>query len=490
MARLLLIDDDVDFSPLLVQQLSEWGHQVRWLETAEEGLILFDVCKPSLFDLILLDNCMPRLSGLEFLEELRRRNIDLPVVLLTGNGTSEVAIRAARWGALRYLPKPDDLEQSLTPLLQLIAQIAHLPHRMPEEIRSVRTEEETLLGKSESMHSVYEQIGLAAAHEEPVLITGETGTGKKLAAHAIHRHGSRGGRPLLRLNCLAWDANRLEDELFGYEDGVCSETEHGKPGIFEQANGGTVLLDHFHVLPLSVQTRIVHIIEDGFVERGGRGTVARRVDVRLMAIGSQNLTTAVAAGTLDPALYFLLTRSLIHMPPLRERGNDVQLLADHFLRNMTLLRRPARGFAAATRERLRRHPWPGNVRELQGVVRQAALNCRGAEINPHELRLDVESSQLPDHSNAGECPLPPSRLKAYQLFRWALEQNPELVECSDAEVFRWLRQDPRVEGDGLPDRCDTFRRYLREARAHYQDHKHTPRANRPTGRSVVRIREI
>jgi len=485
LARILLIDDDVDFSPLLAEALGAHGHDVRWLDQPEAGLDLLSG-RPADFDLVLLDQFMPRMRGLEFVEELRRRRVNLPVLLFTCRGTADVAIGAARLGVFRYLPKPDGLDEGLPDLLRIVGEAAGLPQAEPPEPEAAGAD--GLLGNSPAMHAVYERVGLAATQDGPVLLTGETGVGKAEAARAVHRHSGRRG-PLLRVNCLAYDAERLEDELFGCEAA-------GRPGVFEQADGGAVLLAHFHALGRAAQARQGRLIEEGVTQRNGPGAPPRAVHVRLFACSGPDLPAAAAAGRLDPALYFLLNRTVIAVPPLRARGEDMQLLADHFLRrSAAAVGRPARTFRAGARERLRRHPWPGNVREVQGVVGQAVLSCRGAEVGPDDLLLgppvalprpgaEDPAAGRPDVSASARS-LPPSRERAYRLYLWAVEQDPQLAGRGDAEVFRRLRRDPRVEGEGLPDSCDTFRRYLREARAFYDDSRHTARSGRPHGRSVV-----
>jgi DNA-binding NtrC family response regulator len=494
LARILLIDDDAGFGPLLAEALEEHGHQVHWLDSAEAGLKLLGQEEPAGFEVVLLDNCMPRMHGLEFLEELRRRQVELPVLLFTGRGTAEVAIRASKLGAFRYLPKPDDLQRSLDPLLRFVGEAASLAYPRPstegETVDLGAGDAEALLGQSEAMHALYEQIGLAATHEEAVLITGESGTGKKCVARAIRRHGARNDRPLLRLDCRAFAEDCLEAELFGIEAGAHPGLNRPSPGLFERADGGTILLDHFHVLGLPAQARVSRLIQEGVVQRGGRGAEPRRVNVRVLACTNHEPNAALAEGRLDPELYFLLARTTVKLPPLRERGDDLFLLADHFLRQAAItLRRHTRSFHPQTYQRLRRHPWPGNVRELQGVIHQTVLACRRDEIGPDDLHLEPNAETVVPPDAEGR-PLPPSRERAYQMFLWALEQNPDLVDCTDAEVFRWLRQDLRVEGEGLPASCDTFRRYLREARAYHQDRKHNSRARRSTGRSVVRLSQV
>jgi DNA-binding NtrC family response regulator len=482
-SRILLIDDDPGFSPELAEALRGHGHEVCWQISPEGGLDLL-TGQAGAFDVVLLDYKMPIMLGLEFLEKLRGRRVELPVVLFTHWGNADIAIRAAKLGAFRYLPKPDDLDRSLEPLLRLVGQAADLARFRAQPDDLAAAGEDALLGDSDAMRAVFQRIGEAARHDRPVLITGEPGTGKELVARAVHRYGDRRDRPLLRANCVAFPDDGLEDELFGCEVGAYPGVDRPCPGLFEQADGGAVLLDHFNVPSLCIQARILRLIQEGVVQRVGRGAERRRVRVRVLACSSHDLAAALAAGRLDPDLYSLLADTAIAVPPLRQRGDDVQRLADHFLRqSAAALGRPAPSLSARARDRLRRHRWPDNVRELQWVIRRAVQTCDGGEVGPDDLCL---AAAPPAPATANGRQLPPSRERAYQLFRWALEQDPDLAGRTDAEVFRWLRRDVRVEGDGLPDSCDTFRRYLREARAHYHDQKNAPRAGREHGRSVVR----
>jgi two-component system NtrC family response regulator len=482
-ARILLIDDDVDFSPLLAETLEGHGHEVRWLTGAEQALEEMAPQARPVCDVVLLDQYMPRMDGLEFLEELRRRGTSLPVLLFTGWDASDVAIRASKLGAFRYLPKPGDLEPaSLAPLLREIAEAAGAAERRAPAAPA----EDVLLGKSVAMRDVHRQIGLAAGHDEPVLIVGEVGTGKERAAQAVHRYGARADRPLLCVNCLAFaDETGLDDRLFGYEPGVLPDGRP-RPGVFEQADGGAVLLDHFHRLSLPAQARVAGLIRDRVVYRNGRGTTPRPVQARVLACSSEDLPAALADGRLYWELYSLLGAATIALPPLRERGGDVLLLAEHFLgQAAATLRRPVLSLHPPAQRRLLAHRWPGNVRELQGVMRRAAQDCRGGEIGPDDLKLDA----APAPAAEAERKLPLSRERAYRAFLDAVRREPSLKDGTDAEVFRWLKADGRGEDDGLPASCETFQRYLREARAHYDAHKNTPRAGR-TGRSVVRADEV
>jgi DNA-binding NtrC family response regulator len=479
--RILFIDDDAEFSPLLSEALEAHGCQVRHVPGAEEALELLDQLPPPELDVVLLDQRMPRMSGLEFLGELHRRGVRLPVLLFTGWDAADVAIRASRLGAFRYLPKPCDLEPaSLTPLLRELNAAVELAHLTPGNDARPAADDDILLGKSDVMRSVHWRIGEAAGHDQSVLLLGEVGTGKGQVAQAVHRYSARGDRPLLHVNCLVFaDEASVDDRLFGCEP--------GRPGVFEEVCGGAVLLDHFHRLGIPSQARLAELIRDRVVYRNGRGAKRRPVQARVLACSSEDLPAALAEGRLYWELYSLLGATTIILPPLRERGDDVLLLAEHFLRQLAApLGRPAPSLHNQARRRLLEHRWPGNVRELQGVLRRAVQSCRGAEIKVEDLGLDPPT---PGELAEPGWKLPLSRERAYRAYLDAIRREPALAGVTDAEVFRWLKRD--ADGsEGLPASCETFQRYLREARASYDDRRNSPRAGRPLGRSVVRREEL
>jgi len=410
-------------------------------------------------------------------------------------------------------------------------------------------------GLNGPMSEVFRRIGVAAAaagRDRPVLIVGETGTGKDLVARALFHYSARRDCPFLKVKCAAFHEKELEAELFGHE-GVDGQ----QVGVFEKAHGGAVLLDDIGETSRLVQANVLQAINDGVIVRGGRGTKVA-VDVWVIACALHDF---------DSELYYRLTPP-VRLPPLRERGEDLDQLARHFLEKAAAQeKRPVRTFHGQALEKLRRYHWPGNVRELQQAVSTAVLLCREAQVTVAELKLgpgsgmeaevsthlrraiqaalssgrtDLHSfltellerelahlawvaaggslegaaslaglspTELqrtlrdrlgidPRHHETGEKSLtparglPPSRLKAWQSYHLALERNPSLEGHTDADVFQWLQCDPRTDSDDLPDKCETFERYLREARAYYGDHKNTPRLARPTGRSIVRPDQI
>jgi DNA-binding NtrC family response regulator len=559
-AHVLLIDDDPDFCDLLKGELEGHGYRIDWRESAgheDSGTLAAEAAG---FDVLLLDNRLPGKPGVEWLAELRRQGLQIPVILITGHGTADLAIEAAKLGVFEFFTKPVELAgPPLANLRDILARAAETSRLIKEPVLlpgDAATPGTLLVGDCgrAPMSQVYALIGKAAraaARDRPVLITGETGTGKDLVARALFHHSDRRERPFLKVKCAAFHEKELETELFGFES-----NGRQQPGVFEKAHGGAVLLDDIGETGRSVQAKILQVIHEGLVIRGGRGT---KVPVDVWVIGC-------ALSDFDSPLYYRLAPP-ISLPPLRERGRDLDLLADHFLARTASAEDKlwVQSFHEQAREKLRRHPWPGNVRELEQAIRTAVLLSRGSQITAAELKLGpgsavegevgnylrraiqaaiqsgraklypflkealvrelahlgwthaggrrneaLELTGLPpadfqsalrdllgiepaEHGDTKPLPgrqPPPSREKAWALYHLAIELNPALAGCSDAEVFRWLQNDPRVEGDGLPDNVETFCRYLRKVRAHRNAQKNSLRHDRPHGGSIVRPDEI
>jgi DNA-binding NtrC family response regulator len=393
MAHILLIDDDDRLASHLRKWLEEGGHQVRWLEVAEPAL---DLLRDGAFDLVLVDYSLPGgMDGIEFLAALREQRISIPVIVMTGCGTPDTAIRARQLGAHNYVVKEDprQLAGKLEPVVEEMLRIGrlnrervHLPP--PDTAVPGGHPGPTLLGNSGRMQQVYARIAHIAASDLPVLVRGETGTGKELVARAIFQYSGRSGKPFVPVNCPGLPEHLLESELFGHEKGAFTGAVTRRIGKFEQADGGTLLLDEIGDMSPSTQAKILRALQEGEVERLG-GSEVLKVDVRVIACTNRNLESAMSAGTFREDLYFRLRGMRIDLPPLRERGPDLELLANHFLTRETQGKgRPRLTFHESALNKLRAHPWPGNVRELENVIRLAALVCRGPQVMPADLELD------------------------------------------------------------------------------------------------------
>jgi two-component system nitrogen regulation response regulator GlnG len=388
MAYLLLIDDDPDLLPDQVAQVFPApAHRVEVASTGTEGLERVAHVRP---DVILLDLRLPDRSGLDVLRQLRQIDARIPVVLVTATRSAESAIEAMRQGAYDYLLKPLDLQK----LDRVIGEALKVSRLMRERVAlsqvagSPPVEEqpgEPIVGSCPAMQEAYKAIGYVADQTFPVLITGESGTGKELVARAIYQHGPRAKAPFLALNCAAIPETLLESELFGHEKGTFTGAERRRIGKFEQVNGGTLLLDEIGDMPLPAQAKVLRVLQEQAFERlGGSETI--RTDVRLIAATHRDLKAWSDEGKFRPDLYYRLGIFAIHLPPLRERGDDLALLVHFYLRRGSQdLGREVREVSPETLERLRAYHWPGNVRELQSVLKQAILRSKGPVLLPDFL---------------------------------------------------------------------------------------------------------
>jgi DNA-binding NtrC family response regulator len=379
LARLLVVDDDLETCRFMRELLEAEGRQIELARHPREALARAAAVR---FDVVISDiNLGAELSGLDLLRAFKEADANVEVVLISGFGTLSTAIEAVRAGAFDYVSKPfniGEVKETVDRALRRRARPAEAP--LPLEAPAP----EGLIGRSRGMLAVYKQIAHASASDAPVLITGETGTGKELVARAIHRHGRRARRPFVPVNCGALAEGVLESELFGHMRGAFTGAVGDKKGIFEQGHGGTVFLDEIGETPPAVQVRLLRVLELGEVRRVGADGVLT-VDVRVIAATHRNLEAAVQHETFRQDLYYRLNVFRIHLPPLRERREDVPLLAAQFLRAAA-----ERGAAAAqlTPEALASlaaYAWPGNVRELENVIQRLALSARGGVLDRDDL---------------------------------------------------------------------------------------------------------
>jgi DNA-binding NtrC family response regulator len=374
MAHLLLIDDDAVLVPEQVRQaFPAPGYRITIADSGTEGVEHVRSASP---DVVLLDMHLPDRSGLEIYRSIRAIDARIPVIFITTAKTAEAAIEAVKHGAFDYLHKPLDVVQ-LRRVVTDALDVARM--RVPVRIAeaSAQYEDGAMLGASSKMLEIYKAIGRVAAQDVTVLITGESGTGKELVARAIYQHSARSKAPFLALNCAAIPENLLESELFGHERGAFTGADRRRIGKFEQYNGGTVLLDEIGDMPLTLQAKILRLLQDQTFERlGGNETI--RTDVRLIASTHRDLRVRAAEDKFRPDLYYRLGVFTIHLPPLRERVDDLPILVEHYLRRFSSeLGREVREIAPDALARLRAYTWPGNIRELQSVLRQALLRASG-----------------------------------------------------------------------------------------------------------------
>ncbi len=390
MAQILVIDDEPADRHLMRQALEKEGHSVHEAETAADAL---EQLRSEVPDVVILDILLPDENGLEVFQKIRAIDSAVPVIFVTALGSSHTAIEAVRRGAFDYLVKPLKVNE-LRELVGRAVKMRQISKRfvsidpVGEEIDS----NEVLIGRSPAMHEVYKSIGLVAAQNVTVLIRGESGTGKELVARAIYQFSHRADKPFLAVNCAAIPESLLESELFGHEKGAFTGAERRRIGKFEQCNGGTLFLDEIGDMPLLLQSKLLRVLQGQPFERVG-GNQPIHSDVRVIAATNRDLEAMVAHREFREDLFYRLNGFMIHLPPLRERGDDLILLIEHFRRRANReLGKDIRGISDEAMELLRRYPWPGNVRELQNVIRQAALKATGPVILPEFLPPTVRAS--------------------------------------------------------------------------------------------------
>jgi DNA-binding NtrC family response regulator len=384
MSRILVIDDDAGVRDSMERILRNAGYAVQSAPTGEEG---FELARGGVFDVILSDMRMPGISGIDILRQLREIRVDSAFIVMTGFGTVDTAVEAMKLGAVDFVQKPffrDELlmrVRSATERRQLARQV-DLLQRQVEPPGSLAA----LIGNSPPMMRVKELITRAATAVGTVLITGETGTGKELVARAIHAGSNRAGKPFVALNCAALTESLLENELFGHARGAFTGAGAARPGLIEHGNGGVLFLDEIGTMPKGLQAKLLRVIEAGEVRRIGENET-RRVDVRFLAATNLDIQSAVEAGEFRSDLFYRLNVHRIHIPPLRERGDDVRLLVDHFI--VRFGGGTVTGCTEPACQALLAYPYPGNVRQLQHVVQRAVAVARGDHLDLDDLPEEV-----------------------------------------------------------------------------------------------------
>jgi two-component system nitrogen regulation response regulator GlnG len=398
----LLIDDDPALIPGQVcQAFPAPAHRVDVARTGSEGIEHVRAKPP---DAILLDLRLPDQSGLDVYRAIRSIDARIPVIFATMAKGADAAIEAMKEGAYDYLFKPLDPYQ----LRRVVGEALEVARRMRQPAVVAETAADldvdgAIVGACPAMREVYKAIGRVAGQDVPILITGESGTGKELVARAVYQHSRRAKAPFLALNCAAIPENLLESELFGHEKGAFTGADRRRIGKFEQVNGGTLFLDEVGDMPPALQGKVLRLLQEQAFERvGGNETI--RTDVRLIAATHRDLKAWSEDGKFRPDLYYRLGVFTVALPPLRERGDDLPLLVQYFVRRFSQeLGREVREVAPEAGERLRGHSWPGNIRELQSVVKQALLRATGPVLLPAFLpddfneigRTDAPAPRLP-----------------------------------------------------------------------------------------------
>jgi two-component system response regulator PilR (NtrC family)/two-component system response regulator HydG len=382
-AVILVVDDDAAQRASLKDDLEHEGFAV---ELADGGRAGVERVKRGGIDLVVSDVKMPDLDGLDLLREVRSVDPSLCVIIITGFGSLDTAIRAVKLGAYDYLPKPFETDHLLLLIDKALAERALRSEvvRLREEVNR-RERLDNLIGRSPAMQEVFSLIRRVAGSQASVLITGDSGTGKELVARAIHAHGPRKARPFVAMNCSAIPETLLESELFGYARGAHSTARTDRQGLFVEADGGTLFLDEIAEMPLALQPKLLRVLQDGEVRPLGTNKV-ERVDVRVIAATNRDLTAHLREGHLREDLYYRLNVVQIHLPPLRARNEDVLPLAEHFLTHAAgRAGKLLRGFSESAKKIMLSYPFPGNVRELENMVERAVALAEGELIGPDDL---------------------------------------------------------------------------------------------------------
>lgn len=386
--HILLVDDEHDVRVALTRVLTRGGYEVEAVSEAKAAL---DALEGSSFDLLLTDVSMPGMTGLELLEAVRERSSALPAIVMSGAGTIEFAVKALKLGAYDFIEKPVRAER-------LIATVEScLRYRqlegVNEQLRGELGVGQELLGESAAMQELRKIISRIAPTEGRVLILGENGTGKELAAAAVHAGSPRCDKPFVKLNCSAVPRDLVESELFGHEKGAFTGAISSRRGRFELADGGTLFLDEIGDMPAEMQVKLLRVLQEGTFERVG-GTRTFAVDVRVVAATNRDLPEMVEQGGFREDLYYRLNVVTLRTPPLRERADDIPLLAEHFLKQTAARnRRRDLRFDPAALAVLKQHAYPGNVRELSNIVERMGILTEGDTIDESTVRAALTSSR-------------------------------------------------------------------------------------------------
>ncbi|MGZ3707863.1 MAG: sigma-54-dependent transcriptional regulator [Bdellovibrionota bacterium] len=412
MAKILLVDDDAQGLESARKILEFSAHEVT---TAQDGSQALERVRGASFDLVVTDVRMPKLGGLEFLRALSLCGETTPVILMTAFGRVEDAVWAMKLGAVDFLTKPFKRQQLLS---SVEAALKRSRSRAKPGAEKPLPEERTLVGRSQAIRALKQMIAQVAPTAATVLLQGESGTGKELVARCLHLQSARASQPFIALNCAAVPEQLIESELFGFEKGAFTGAATAKQGLFEAADGGTLLLDEIGDMPLSLQAKLLRVLQESEVRRVG-ATASRKIDVRVIAATHRDLKDCVRTGTFREDLLYRLAVIELPVPPLRERQEDIPELAYHFLADASKRHgKSIEGIAEETMEALLGHPWPGNVRELSNVIERGVVFSSGPYLTPAEL---------PAHLLAGPRARPQSGTMIEVPFGTSLKDVEELL---------------------------------------------------------------
>jgi two-component system nitrogen regulation response regulator GlnG len=438
-SHVLVVDDEEAVCWALDRALTREGHRVAVAASAEEA---FELARRQRPDVVVLDVRLPGLDGLSALGRLRQLSQDAPVIVVTAHGNLTTAVRAVEGGAFDYLAKPFDLDQALETVARALQRRA-VQAQAPADNGGPPAAPEEIVGRSPAMQLVFKRVALVAPRDACVLITGESGTGKELVARAVHRHSGRRDRPFLPVHVAALNPGLVESELFGHVKGAFTGAAQSRPGLLALADGGTIFLDELADIPPPVQVKLLRVLEHNEVLPVG-GNQSQPLNIRILAATHQDLERKVADGSFRHDLFFRLNVFQIHLPPLRERREDVLPLAEHFLKRFEPGALPLPGATAAFLTGL---PWLGNVRELRNALEHAVILARGGPLLPEHFPV----------FSSGLAPANPAEQLAAAVRAWLADRlkngggeapanlYPELLRCVEPALLEEVMR--RVQGN-------------------------------------------
>jgi DNA-binding NtrC family response regulator len=399
---ILVIDDEEPILDALRLNLEQAGYSVTTAKLGQEGLILFENGE---YDLVLSDLQLPDMSGNEVLRRLKEKSSSIEVIIITAYGSVSDAVEATKAGAFHFVEKPFEFD-ALQVLIERALERKALIEES-EELRQTLRQRSTygsIVGRSKQMQNIFEMIEAVAKSDANILIVGESGTGKELIANAIHYNSHRAKGPFVKVNCAALPKELIESELFGHTKGAFTGAARDKEGLIARSNGGSLLLDEIAEMPLELQPKLLRALQERVYYRLGSEKPVE-VDFRLISSTNRNPPDAVRSGQLREDLYYRISTITIEVPPLRERAEDIQVLADHFLKSFAQkYNRPLQGFSQSATQVMYNYHWPGNVRELESAIERAVLLSKGDRIEASDLPFSATEAPLLTNNNEFHVP--------------------------------------------------------------------------------------
>jgi two-component system response regulator HydG len=429
--NILVVDDDFSHRTMLKTLLSGWGYEVS---EADDGQAAVNMVQERPYDLILMDIRMVKVSGLKALAVVKETNPAIPVIIMTAYSSVDTAIDAMKKGAYEYLTKPLDFEELRLKMEQAMEHsMLKEENRLLRELVGDRFDTGSIIGRSPAMIRLLETTARAASSDATVLITGESGTGKEMIAGAIHFNSPRKDHPFIKMNCAAISEGLLESELFGHEKGSFTGALRRREGRFKQAHGGSLFLDEVSEMPLAMQVKLLRVLQEREITRVG-GEEVIPVDVRIIAATNKDLPTLIKIARFREDLYYRLNVINLSVPPLRERAEDIPVLAEHFLKMFAIKNnKPLKGFTPQAMDRLIKHPWPGNVREMMNTVESAVVLSSSTFLTDGDIPIfRDESYNAPQEIGAANA------ISLDEMERLTILKTLESVQGNKSEAARKL----------------------------------------------------